>query len=311
MTTSHTLSQLLSPYRTISIIGMAKNVGKTTTLNHLIRAFRKEEQTIALTSIGRDGERVDVVTKTEKPPIFVFKNTIVATTEKLLPLCDITKEIMLVTDINTPLGRVVLVRALSDGFVQLGGPSMTTQLSDLLKHIPGDKVLVDGAISRKTLAGITDATVLCTGASLSPSMHKTIEETRHGVNMLMIPKLVPPGVNPHPLGACVRQAALNDASVLKYLPGAVTDSMVHDLVRPNMDGGTIVAEDPSKLFITPATYEKLRIKKIKLAVLNPIRLVGLTVNPFSPYHTDFNPKEFLQKMQEAVPIPVFDLKIQE
>ena len=75
-----------------------------------------------------------------------------------------------------------------------------------------------------------------------------------------------------------------------------------------MDDITIIADDPSKLFITPNTYEKLRVKKAKLTVLNPIRLMGLTVNPFSPYHIDYNSGEFLQKMQEAVPIPVYNLK---
>ena len=172
---------------------MAKNAGKTVTLNFLIDAFRRREVSLALTSIGRDGERVDIVTKTEKPPIFVYKDTVIATAEKLLRFCDITKKILQVTNINTPMGRIVLVQALSDGFVQLGGPSITTQIYDLMKDIPVDKIIVDGAIDRKTLAnpGVTEATVLCTGASYSKSMQKTIEDTRHTVSMFMLPEFEP------------------------------------------------------------------------------------------------------------------------
>lgn len=42
------------------------------------------DESIALTSIGRDGERSDLVTNTKKPEIFVYDGTIIATAEKLL-----------------------------------------------------------------------------------------------------------------------------------------------------------------------------------------------------------------------------------
>ena len=306
-----TLARSLCPYRTISIIGMAKNVGKTTTLNYLIEVFNREKTSLGLTSIGRDGERVDVVTKTKKPEIFVFKGTIIATAEQLLPLCDITKEILMLTDFNTPLGRIVLVRALSDGFVQLGGPSITTQVSDLIKHIPSDKVIVDGAINRKSLASpdVTDATVLCTGAGLNRSMNTVIEETHHAVQMLMLPKFEAALLHTGFLanGALDEKITIQQGCI--YVRGAVSDSLALEIImsNPDLKGTYIVADDPSKLFIKPATYEKLRLKKAILAVKATINLVGLTINPVSPYHDGFHPGEFLEKMQEAVPVPVYNV----
>ena len=305
-----TLPQLLSPYRTISIIGMAKNTGKTTTLNYLIEAFYRQKIRLALTSIGRDGESVDVVTKTEKPKIFVFKDTIIATAENLLPLCDITKQIIDVTNINTPLGRIVLVRALSDGFVQLGGPSMTAQLSALLKGLPGDKVILDGAISRKSPASpnITEATVLCTGAAFSPSMHTTIEETRHTVRMLMLPCFEDTAVLEKLAAAPDEKVTAQQGCI--YIRGAVFDSLVSDLIiaKTNMAGISIIAEDPSKIFIKPATYEKLLIKKAALFVKAAVNLAAVTVNPFSPYNSGFAAGDFLEEMRQAVPVSVYDLK---
>lgn len=78
------LYELIKPYSSVSLIGMCKNAGKTTVLNRLIKDCRRMDEGIALTSIGRDGERSDLVTNTKKPEIFVYDGTIIATAEKLL-----------------------------------------------------------------------------------------------------------------------------------------------------------------------------------------------------------------------------------
>jgi len=301
------------PYRSISIIGMAKNVGKTTTLNYLIDSFSQSRTCLALTSIGRDGESTDVVTGTKKPRIFVQKGTMIATAEKLLGFCDITKEILQVTEINTPLGRIVIVRALSDGFVQLGGPSITSQMGDLLmlfEELGADKTIVDGALNRKTLANpsVTEATILCTGASLSRNIQTVIQETQHLVSLLTLPKLEDKEI-------LAELEQVTDEKVTKreryiYIRGAVSDAFISNLIMSGsrLKGVYLIAEDASKIFIKPATYEKLVMKQAILTVVNPIHLVGLTVNPTSPYDMDFDGAEFLEKICEAVSIPVYNVK---
>ena len=302
---------LLHPYRTISIIGMAKNVGKTTTLNYLIHEFAKSGTTLALTSIGRDGEAIDLVTHTEKPTIFVQKGTVIATAEKLLGLGDISKEILSVTRMNTPMGKVVVARARSDGYVQIGGPSITTQIAHLLKDMDQfgvDKMVVDGAISRKTLANpyVTAATILCTGASLNPNMQVVIDETRHLVDLFTLPQMKESAI-------LQKIATAPDEKVIKadefiYVKGAVSDAYVNQLIMSNHHLGDtyLIAEDASKIFIKPLTHEKLKIKQAKLTVLNPINLVAVTVNPVSPHGVNFDREEFLRKMVAHVKIPVFD-----
>ena len=64
------LIRRLNETKTMSIVGMCKNAGKTTMLNWLLTAGHLRG-TLGLTSIGRDGESTDVVTGTEKPGIFV------------------------------------------------------------------------------------------------------------------------------------------------------------------------------------------------------------------------------------------------
>jgi len=312
------LIDLLSPWKTVSIIGMAKNVGKTTTLNHLIAAYERLGRRLALTSIGRDGEERDVVTRTEKPTIFIHAGTIAVTAESLIPLGDITKEIVMLPRIFTALGRVVVLRALSDGFVQLAGPSITAQIAAMLEdlHAMGaETIIVDGATGRKTLASpsVTEATILCTGASLHRDMGVVVAETAHAVSMLTLPALTDAEtlaeldtLDESPDEEKIRP--LPDGGI--YLQGAVSDALISSLIlaKSSLKGVSIIVEDPSKLFIKPRTYEKLLIKQGRLLVRTPIRLEALTINPVSAYGFDFHPGDFLEQMQRAVPLPVYNVK---
>ena len=59
------LFDLVAPYTTVCLAGMCKNAGKTTALNALIHGARVRGVSLALTSIGRDGEREDLITGLE------------------------------------------------------------------------------------------------------------------------------------------------------------------------------------------------------------------------------------------------------
>ena len=84
------LYELLGSGRALSLVGVCKNAGKTTVLNHLLKALPLGE-VMGLTSNGRDGESTDVVTGTGKPGIYVRKGTLLATAEKLLAECVVTR----------------------------------------------------------------------------------------------------------------------------------------------------------------------------------------------------------------------------
>ena len=164
------LLRQLHSVKTMSIVGMCKNAGKTTMLNWLLEQG-KLQGVLGLTSIGRDGESTDIVTGTEKPGIFVREGTLIATAKDMLRLGDITKEILMTTGIPTPLGEVVIVRARSAGHVQLAGPSITTQLKTVSKEffdLGADIAIIDGALGRKSLGAraVAEGVILCTGAVL-------------------------------------------------------------------------------------------------------------------------------------------------
>jgi len=294
------LPSLLQPFRTISIIGLGKNVGKTTTLNHIIAGLGGLGYSLALTSVGRDGEEIDVVTSTHKPRIFVTTGTIVITAQGLLALCDITLEILAVTGYNTPMGRVVIVKARSDGYVQLAGPSITAQMTEIIEVLAQfevDKVIIDGAISRKSLAApdLAEAAVLCTGATIASSLQGCVEETRHQLAMLTLP-IEPQGQT----DSIYMAGAISDAAMMKL----IMSSKGHEL-----KGRHIVADHPGKIFITAVTYEKLQLRQAVLAVRQPIHIAAVTVNPTSPKGYSHDPAEFLAAMRDAIEpdVPVFDV----
>ncbi len=323
--------------RSLSIIGMCKNAGKTTVLNRIIYEMRDAGVTLALTSIGRDGEAVDVVTGTAKPGIYVYENTLVATAADVLRLSDVTREIVGATGFSTPLGEVVLFRARSDGSVQLAGPSMTAQLISLAEtfsSLGADLTVIDGALSRKSLCApaVSEATVLCTGASCNRSIEKLVGDTAFAAKLLMLPKqtvwsdaeiadenapkvrlrrkdgsvaALPEGMS---LADALRSPDYQDIAGV-YVAGAVTESLLRPVLNSgvSIEGMEFAALDGSRLLFRKDISDKLALRGARLAVARPVRVAAITVNPVSAYGFDMDPKELLARMREAVGVPVMDV----
>lgn len=291
------LGELVRSRRVVSLVGLSKNAGKTTALNHLLRQYREWEPPVAVTSIGRDGEETDLVTATPKPRVYVHSGCFFATAEGLLRLCDAACEILAVTDFPTALGRVVVARARSGGFAQLGGPSISGHLAavaEIMKGCGASKVLVDGAISRKSASApsISDGVVLCAGASLSSSMREVAAAAAHWAKMLALPVFCAESGGP-PL----------------EVPGAATDSKIRGLLfsGEGLEGRTVLFDEPGKILFGPDTYAKLAKRGAALAVRRRAELLAVTVNPVSSRGFSFPRDEFMRAVAEAVCAPVFDL----
>lgn len=331
---------LIRGYESLSIIGMNKNVGKTTTLNKILEDTRGK-YTLGLTSIGRDGEELDRVTATEKPRIYVEKNTIIATAKECLFNSDITREILKTTNIHTPMGEIVICRALSDGYVDLGGPSVNSYMADIKNELLDfgcDLVIVDGALSRKTFASptITKATILSTGAALSRSMRKVVEETSHTVNLLSLPhetnedilKICNEEFEDKRVGIIFKdltfkclniktslEAAKEVSSLLDenvayvLIRGVLTDSVIEGIMKSTnfYKKITFLCEDGTKLFLSKDNLYKFTKQGGVIKVLSPIKVLCVTTNPKSPYGYEFDKHKFVDALKEELDIPVFDV----
>ena len=338
------LYELIKPYSSIATIGMCKNAGKTTVLNSLIEECFAHGETPALTSIGRDGERSDVVTSTKKPEIFVYDGTIIATAEALLCLGDISREVLDTTGMPTPMGEVVIMRSCSDGLVQIAGPSMTAQLKSLkarLFALGAKRVFIDGALSRKSLAmpAVSDCCILSSGASYARDMRKTVEDTAHSAALMSLEKtarfdagILESGAyeekfialdeegKPIPLQGAKEAAELIRAGGVSagvrvramLARGGVTDSVFEALFAAGkqLSGLELVIEDGSRLLVRAANYQKLLRAGACVKVLDETRLAAVTVNPFSAYGEHYDKNAFFDAVRVAIPahIPVVNVK---
>ena len=337
---SASISELVRGFRSVSIIGMCKNAGKTTVLNRLIQELSHSGQVLALTSIGRDGEDKDLVTGTKKPGIYVARGTLIATAADLIVRhCDITREILASTSINTPMGEVILLRARSDGSIQLAGPSTTGQLARVREEffrLGAHKVLIDGALSRKTLCSraVTEGTILCTGASYHKNIDTVVEDTAYQCRILTLPETedgelrqaaagaadprdtiilgeagpwtLPPGM---PVEDALRAPQAKGARAV-FFGGALTGHLVKPLIMSGerLEGLRLVVRDSSKILLKPYSWEKLGRRGAALQVLDSVNLVAVTVNPFSAYGFHFAKDELMDRMSARVGLPVLNVQ---
>lgn len=333
---------LIEKYKRISIIGMEKNVGKTTVLNKIIHEVRDKKK-LSLTSIGRDGEELDRVTNTPKPRIYIYSGTIVATAKQCLNNCDITKEILYVTDFTTPMGNIVIVRALSDGYVDIAGPSFNSQIIEITKIMENfgtELVIVDGALSRKSSASsyVCDATVLVTGASFSKDINHVIEETVKVSESITLNQINDETIHKKIVKNLIEKEnrvsfiyeddteySTKDHIFLetdekfkeklskrpKYIGinGAITNKAIDVLIKNRncFEKLTILALDGTKIFLDNLTYKRAKLSGIEFRVLNKINLIFVACNPVSPLGYSFDKEKFKERLQEKINYPVINV----
>lgn len=163
----------------LSLVGLAKNVGKTTATNALLQALLDEgfyeASELALTSLGLDGEAVDALTGLPKPRYIPQAGLLVASTGELLRQAEgegARFELLQQLPGRTALGPVFLARIKQPGKVVIAGPTLLRDLRAALDRCSAFVVklgIVDGAINRLGAAApaITDACILCVGASVA------------------------------------------------------------------------------------------------------------------------------------------------
>src|SRR5579863_264795 len=168
--TDSTLARIVAQARIqrLSLIGISKNIGKTTTTNHLLETLLRENyyqpHELALTSLGLDGEATDALTGLPKPRYVPQAGLIVATTTNFLQQAEregMRVERLLQLPGRTALGPVFLARILQPGRIIIAGPTLLRDIRRSLSQFQlyGTRLgIVDGAINRLGAASpdITD-----------------------------------------------------------------------------------------------------------------------------------------------------------
>lgn len=324
----------------ISIVGTFKNAGKTVTLNEIITQAGEKSIPIALISTGRDGEKRDVLTETEKPPVYVNQGTIIATVENAIKSEYAGIEILSVTEYNTPMGRVVIGRAMENGYVEISGPYSSRTIRNMCEKMldfGAELVLIDGSLDRRASAApfVSDGTVLATGASLARSQDLVIDKTLHIINNYSIPKIEEcevgdiaediieqgiTGIINEDLSVTYidTQTSLQSGSFISQyitekseyvvLSGSATTCTLKDIMQNARKQLKIIVKDGTRIFLPEREMHLLKKMGMQLRVVDNINIIAVTVNPYSPDGYYFDSETFLENMRRAIPhIPVFDV----
>lgn len=336
------LYDLSTKYKTISIVGMAKNAGKTTALNYLIEEAIDEGILLGVTSTGRDGESQDLVTGTEKPRVYLDQDMIVAVPTLLYDLADAGLEVIKKTNYSTAIGSLLICRVKEAGYVQIAGPVINAEQKKLCDEMIGlgcQLILIDGAIDRKSIASpdTSEAIILSTGAVLSRKLNKVIEETAHTVNLYMTPELengiIRESIEDNNfddkimllndkgevkkmdlvtgLGASSEiNGAIEENTKYIYIPGAFTKSVISNISLKKLKQVEFILKDPTKIFVNVMDWGIFRKKGLKLKVMKNIDIAAITVNPWAPAGYTFDNRMLLDEMQKAIPdIPIIDVRM--
>lgn len=300
----------------IAIVGVAKNSGKTTTLNALLKVWheahlRGDYPEVGLCSVGIDGETADYLIGTPKPPVRVMPGIWVITVQSAVDDSQAHVEFVESLGIETPLGELLIVRVLEPGDMVLAGVRHREDLREVISRLQThgiERIFIDGAYGRVAAAHgtLSDGVIVSTGAILSPRPDQIIEKTRAMITRLSLPKVVEdwqhalleraeredrallggPTIPPVPLPARSALVGLPKAQALWTrettaiaIPGLVSDRVLEMLGRV---GGprTLLIPDGTALQADATRLARFQ-KTWEIKVLHRQHVLGISVNPTS------------------------------
>lgn len=319
----------------IFILGMAKNAGKTSTLNHLISQAAAHGERLGLTSTGRDGEPLDLVTGKIKPRIFCPRGTIIATARSVVNISSAVLRAAESTGIDTPLGEVIIAEVANEGCLELAGPLYARDLEKLLCRMAergAQRIYVDGSLDRKAAGIVLDKIVLAVGAVVSSDLSTVAEEAATWAGQLTIPPppewvlqaitKLPPcagslilpggGTRPFPQRTLLGRgretaAAFSEAEAWAiYFANALGEDTFSALLAQK-ELPRMIVRNAACLFVTAAQWRQFKDRGGEAYAANPLTLLAVSANPYSPEGWEFPPEDFLQAIKKALPqIPVIN-----
>jgi hypothetical protein len=324
--------------RTVAIVGCSKNSGKTTAMNHVLSGLQGGSERVGLMSIGIDGEEADFWLGVPKPRVSVREGWLVATADKAIKGGTAQVRTMARTGAVTPLGELVLVRVERPGLLLLAGVRHKADvrvLVDLMVKHQAQKVLIDGAYQRLMAADpeVSDGVILATGAILGRTVREVAKRTRATLDRLLLPAATDKAdlelladatrhrrpavaeksgrivVMPDP-GAAADEAELRDAlgkgDATVAVPGVLTDRVLRVLAAHRAGRVRLIVADPTRMFASAPLFNRFRERGGEVVAGRAVRLLAVTVNPFSVLGYELPEDALLTAVRAVAPdIPVF------
>lgn len=329
---------LAPSWRRIAFVGVAKNSGKTTTLNFVLGQVARRGESVGLMSLGIDGESHDVLLGTAKPKIFVQPGQWVVTAQKAVEVSSVKLEYRHSLGFQTPLGEVFVGRVVTAGNVILAGLRHRKDLVhavDILEGEGVERILIDGAYGRIAAAGadVADAIVVSTGAVVGTDIQAILDRTAGLIEPLSLPKVEVLRHRALIEQACARGAALlgaEDGQVVALphasalvglsragdlwtdtvdaiaIPGLVSERVAELLLGVSGRRRTLLVADGTAFHLEIKLWRRLRAQW-DVFVLRPSRIVALSCNPTGVQGNQVDGSYLLEALGQQWPgMVVFD-----
>ncbi len=315
--------------KAIALVGICKNAGKTTLLNHLIRLFPQTR--FGVFSTGIDGEETDTVFKILKPRVHLAEGNIFCCDTPTLDRHGSQVSILEKTPYNSALRPLWLAQAVLDLETEITGPAaLKDQIAilDRMHNHLAEKVLIDGSLDRKSIAlsDAVDAVIVALGASFG-SISAVATELKRLLLLKDIPVFQPFEKHDYSTLRDARCLMVQDkedwhsteiASLLDtekqlkqlaetkprrlYIPGVLTDA-VHDRILNILRElkAELIFRHPDCLKLN---YHKLErfLEEFQPRVLIPFRIKGFVLNSHAVGALPPAPVEFRKQLRRQFPM---------
>jgi hypothetical protein len=300
-------------YRSVSIVGLEKNTGKTECLNYIINRLPTDYFSVAVTSIGLDGESLDQVTSTAKPEITMREGMFFGTSEKHYRERKMISELFDVSDMTTALGRVVTAKALQEGKVLLSGPSSGSALKRWMSSLNDfgiDLILVDGALSRLSTASpaISEAMVLSTGAAFSANIKDLVSKTAFVIDLINLPLFTGKETETDISSFSDLGTDVIKKHTVIGVEGALTNRLLQ-VVKNELPKGEkeLVVNDFTRIFVSPDLYRSFIRRGGRISVRMKSKLIAVCVNPVAPNGIVLDSDLLCSTLSAAIGLSVYDI----
>ena len=324
-------------HKSISVVGLAKNAGKTECLNYILKELKNFSETVAITSIGIDGESYDSVSNLPKPEITIYEGMIFITSETHYRQKKFVSEILDISNIQTSLGRLIIAKALTQGKIILSGPADTASLKLLINSMlnyGANTTIVDGALSRLSPASpaVSEAMILSTGAAVSKNFDKLVRHTKYVYDLINLNltddflrnKLfsIENGIWAVSADNQIYDLQIPSSFMLEkneenifrfgktfFVSGAVSDGLLRFFKsQKHVNEIKIIIRDFTKIFVSEDNFYTFIKKGGKIEVLDKSKLLAVSINPTSPDGYHLNGDKLIGELQKIIVVPVFDVR---
>ncbi len=261
--------------RTIFVVGIGREVGKTTVLRAVYDAAGAAGLSAALASMS------------PRRRFRLREKTTFVTARGLLPRSP-AAQILKFSKLQSPTGALLYARTVSSGSFELAGAPTASGVREIVDELAAssESVIVDGAVDRvAALAGSDGAIVVACGAAAAKTMREAVDDVAALVARLSVPRYDPQAASVEVAGALT--------------PGRAAAFLTEGESRQ------IVVRDPTQVALSGRACSRA-LSQLAIRCRRPLRVIAATVASIGSERV-FEPRGFARAVAEATGLPTFDV----